>query len=107
VDFEYTDEQRLLAESLERFVSDRYDFETRHKALTSAEGWDCSVWQELAEMGLLALPFSEEDGGFGGSGVDMMIVMQAMGKCLSLEPYFATAVLAGGAPSKRPHAYRP
>ncbi len=97
MDFEYTDEQRLLAESLERFVSDRYDFETRHKALLSDDGWDRGVWQELADMGLLGLPFSEEDGGFGGSGVDTMIVMQAMGKCLSLEPYFATAILAGGA----------
>ena len=97
MDFEYTDEQRLLTESLDRFVADRYDFETRHAALRSADGWSRDVWRELADMGLLGLPFADEDGGFGGGGVETMIVMEALGKALSLEPYFATVVLAGGA----------
>jgi len=97
MDFDYSDEQRMLAESAGRFVADRYDFEARLHAMRSDEGWSREAWREMAEMGLLALPFAEEDGGFGGGGVETMIVMEALGRGLVLEPYLATVILAGGA----------
>jgi alkylation response protein AidB-like acyl-CoA dehydrogenase len=97
VDFDYSDEQRLLGESVGRFVADRYDFESRLRAMRTSDGWSRDAWRELAEMGLLALPFAEEDGGFGGGGVETMIVMEALGRGLVLEPFFSTVVLCGGA----------
>src|SRR3977135_331113 len=59
-------------------------------------GWSKSVWNKLAEQGLLGLPFSEDDGGFGAGAVETMIVMEALGKALVLEPYLATVVIGGG-----------
>jgi alkylation response protein AidB-like acyl-CoA dehydrogenase len=97
LDFELTEEQRMLGESVERFVAERYDFETRLRIAREGEGWSRAIWQEMAELGLLALPFAAEDGGFGGTGVETMIVMEALGRALVLEPYFSTVVLAGGA----------
>jgi alkylation response protein AidB-like acyl-CoA dehydrogenase len=78
-------------------VADTYGFQQREHALKTSEGWSRQAYAELAEMGLLGLPFAEEDGGFGGGGVEMMIVMEALGRGLMVEPYFATVVLAGGA----------
>lgn len=97
MDFDYNDEQRLLGESVARFVTDRYDFESRHKAMREPDGWSRDTWRDMAELGLLAMPFAEEDGGFGGGGVETMIVMEALGRGLALEPYMSTVVLAGGA----------
>lgn len=97
MDFDYTDEQKLLGESVARFVGDRCDFEARHKAMATADGWRREAWAELAELGLLAMPFAEEDGGLGGGPVETMVVMEALGKGLVLEPYLSTIVLAGGA----------
>lgn len=96
MDFELTDEQAMLQESVTRFVAETYDFQKREHALRTAEGWSREAYAGLAEMGLLALPFAEEDGGFGGGGVEMMVVMEALGRGLMVEPYFATVVLAGG-----------
>jgi len=96
VDFDHSDEQRMLAESAGRFVADRCDFESRLRAMATDDGWSREAWREMAEMGLLALPFAEEDGGFGGGGVETMIVMEALGRGLVLEPYLSTIVLAGG-----------
>ena len=59
-------------------------------------GWSKAVWGKLAEQGLLGLPFAEDDGGFGAGAVETMIVMEALGKALVLEPYLATVVIAGG-----------
>ena len=97
MDFDLTDEQRLLSETLDRFVADRYGFEDRLHAMREPDGFSRTLWSELAELGVLGLAFSEADGGFGGSGVDMMIVMEAIGRGLLVEPFFATAVLGGGA----------
>lgn len=96
MDFELTDEQKMLEETVTRFVAETYDFQTREHALKARGGWSRQAYAGLAEMGLLALPFAEEDGGFGGGGVEMMIVMEAMGRGLMVEPYFATVVLGGG-----------
>ena len=82
MDFEYSDEQRLLSESVARFVADRYDFEARLKAMREPDGWSREAWREMAELGLLAMPFAEEDGGYGGGGVETMIVMEALGRGL-------------------------
>lgn len=96
MDFELSDEQRLLQESVTRFITERYDFESRLHRLREPDGWSRTSWAELAELGLLGLPFAEEDGGFGGRGVETMIVMEALGRGLVLEPYLSTIVLCGG-----------
>lgn len=96
MDFDLTDEQKMLQETVTRFVAETYDFQKREHALKTPEGWSREAYAGLAEMGLLALPFAEEDGGFGGGGVEMMVVMEALGRGLMVEPYFATVVLAGG-----------
>ena len=96
MDFEFSDEQRLLKDSVERLVADRYAFESRKKYMTEPRGWSEEVWAQYAELGLLGLPFAEEYGGFGGGPVETMIVMEAFGRGLILEPYFATVILGGG-----------
>ncbi len=96
MDFDFTEEQSILRDSLDRLLADRYDFEKRKAIMTQPEGWSAEMWNAYAEMGLMALPFPEEDGGLGGSPVETMIVMESLGKALALEPYFATVVLGGG-----------
>jgi pimeloyl-CoA dehydrogenase small subunit len=96
MDFELSEEQRLLKDSVERLLADRYDFEARHRFMQSADGFSRDVWKQYAELGLLALPFAEEHGGVGGGPVETMIVMEALGRALALEPYMATVVLSGG-----------
>ncbi|MEX0344492.1 MAG: acyl-CoA dehydrogenase family protein [Rhizobiaceae bacterium] len=97
MDFDLTEEQSMLKEALQRLLRDKYDFDTRNKVLASSEGWSTGMWDQLAEMGLMALPFAEEDGGLGGGMVDQMIVMEELGRALSLEPFFGTIVLGGAA----------
>jgi pimeloyl-CoA dehydrogenase small subunit len=96
MDFDLSEEQRLLKESIDGLLTDSYDFEQRKKYMAEKGGWSKAVWDKLAEQGLLGLPFSEEDGGFGGGAVETMIVMEAMGRALVLEPYLATVVIGGG-----------
>ncbi|MCK1526220.1 pimeloyl-CoA dehydrogenase small subunit [Bradyrhizobium sp. 182] len=95
MDFDLNEEQRLLKESIDGLLTDSYDFEQRKKYMKKG-GWSKAVWLKLAEQGLLGLPFAEADGGFGGGGVETMIVMEALGKALVLEPYLATVVIGGG-----------
>jgi pimeloyl-CoA dehydrogenase small subunit len=96
MDFELSDEQRLLKDSVDRLMADRYDFEKRTRYAKEPEGWSRDLWSAYAELGLLALPFDEAHGGFGGGPVETMIVMEAFGRSLALEPYLATVVLGGG-----------
>ncbi len=96
MDFDLTDEQRLLKDSVDRLVADQYQFEQRKKYSVEPDGWSTTVWQQYAELGLLGLPFAETYGGFGGGPVETMIVMEAFGRGLVLEPYFATVILGGG-----------
>ena len=97
MDFEFTEEQRLLRESLDRLLGDSYEFAKRKTYLAEPEGFSRAMWGQYAELGLLGLPFAEEHGGFGGSAIDVMIVMEALGRVIALEPYLATVVLAGKA----------
>ncbi len=96
MDFDLNDEQRLLKESVERLLADRYDFETRKTWLGGEPGWSPDMWAQYAELGLLALPFSPDHGGMDGGPVETMIVMEAFGKGLVVEPYFSTVILSGG-----------
>ncbi|CAN5269899.1 pimeloyl-CoA dehydrogenase small subunit [soil metagenome] len=96
MDFDLSEEQRLLKDSVEGLLADSYDFEQRKKYAKEKGGWSKTVWNKLAEQGLLGLPFSENDGGFGAGAVETMIVMEALGRALVLEPYLATVVLGGG-----------
>src|SRR5580658_6355705 len=97
MDFEYTEEQRLLRESLDRLFADSYDFAKRKTYMAEPEGFSRAMRAQYAELGLLGLPFAEEHGGFGGGGVEIMVVMEALGRVIALEPYLATVVLAGTA----------
>ena len=96
MDFDLTDEQRLLKDSVDRLIADQYQFEQRKKYLAEPDGWSKDAWKQYADMGLLGLPFAEQYGGFGGGPVETMIVMEAFGRGLVLEPYFATVILGGG-----------
>ncbi|HWV96017.1 MAG TPA: pimeloyl-CoA dehydrogenase small subunit [Xanthobacteraceae bacterium] len=96
MDFDLSEEQRLLKESVDGLLNDSYDFEQRKKYGAEKGGWSKAVWSKLAEQGLLGLPFAEADGGFGAGAVETMIVMQAFGRALVLEPYLPTVVIAGG-----------
>jgi pimeloyl-CoA dehydrogenase small subunit len=95
MDFELSEEQRLLKDSVERLTTQRYDFEARKKYMAEADGWSRAMWKQYVDLGLTALPFAEEHGGIGGGPVETMIVMEAFGRALALEPYFATVVLGG------------
>ena len=96
MDFDLSEEQRLLKESVDGLLGSSYDFDQRKKYAAEKGGWSKSLWNKLAEQGLLGLPFSEDDGGFGAGAVETMIVMEALGKALVLEPYLATVVIGGG-----------
>jgi pimeloyl-CoA dehydrogenase small subunit len=96
MDFDLSEEQRLLKESVDGLLTDSYEFDQRKKYMKEKGGWSRAVWSKLAEQGLLGLPFAEDDGGFGAGAVETMIVMEALGKALMLEPYLATVVIGGG-----------
>jgi pimeloyl-CoA dehydrogenase small subunit len=96
MDFDLTEEQRLLKDSVDGLLTDSYDFEARKKYQKEKGGWSKSVWEKLAEQGLLGIPFAEADGGFGAGAVETAIVMEALGRALVLEPYLATVVIGGG-----------
>lgn len=96
MDFDFTDEQTLLKDSVAGLLSKNYTFDKRKAYMAEDKGYSADMWQSYAEQGLLGLPFSEEDGGFGGGAVETMLVMEQMGRHLCLEPYFASVILAGG-----------
>ncbi|MGB7406570.1 MAG: acyl-CoA dehydrogenase family protein [Pacificimonas sp.] len=97
MNFDYSDTQTMVQDSLSRFLADRYDFETRQKISRSDAGWSQEMWTAFAEeLGILGAPFSEEDGGLGGGPVENMLIMEEMGKALVVEPYLSTVVIGGG-----------
>lgn len=95
MNFELSDEQRQLRDSLRRYLTDRYDFPARRTVLESETGWSRTVWRGLAELGVTGLGFDEDDGGLGGNAVDRMLVLEDLGRVLALEPYLGSVVLAG------------
>jgi pimeloyl-CoA dehydrogenase small subunit len=97
MDFEYSDDQRMLADSVQRLLADRYSFSARRGYQAQTGGWSGEVWEQYAELGLLGVAFEETYGGFGGGAVDVMMVMEAFGRALVLEPFLASVVLGGAA----------
>ena len=93
MNFDYSEEQQLLADSVRRFLEKEYDFESRKKII-GAKGWSEEVWAKLAEMGITGLPVSPDYGGFGGGAVDLMSVMEAFGEALVVEPVLPTLIAA-------------
>jgi alkylation response protein AidB-like acyl-CoA dehydrogenase len=96
VDFRYSEEQLALQETLQRFIVRDYDFERRRALARSPLGFSAEAWERYAEFGLLALPFPEKFGGLGGTGVDVLTVMEQVGRGLLLEPFATSVVICGG-----------
>src|SRR2546423_14702969 len=97
MDFDLTDEQRLLRDSVDRLLADTYTFEKRKGYSAEPEGWSRGLWSRYAELGLLGLPFAEEHGGFGGGGIETTLVMQGFGRGVGLGPHLARPLPYGSA----------
>jgi pimeloyl-CoA dehydrogenase small subunit len=96
MDFDLTDDQRLLQESMSKLLTARYgDFELRKQYGRQPDRFDRAIWAEYAEQGILGLNFAEDEGGFGGGPVETMIVMEEFGRALALEPYLTSVILCG------------
>jgi alkylation response protein AidB-like acyl-CoA dehydrogenase len=110
MDFEFNEEQQLLADSVRKYLATSYDFEARKKVIASPTGISQSAWSMFAEMGLTAIPFATDAGGFGGGAVDMMAAMEAVGESLVVEPLLDHIALASrlvarvGTPAQRTSA---
>jgi alkylation response protein AidB-like acyl-CoA dehydrogenase len=96
MDFNYSNEQLALQETLQRFIGRDYGFERRRELVRSGLGFSAEAWSRYAELGLLSLPFPEDFGGLGGNAVDLMLVMELVGRGLLLEPFLSTIVMCGG-----------
>src|SRR5450830_941375 len=95
MNFEHSEERRMLADSLNRFISEQYTFDERNTINASEQGISRKIWRQLADLGTMAALFSEEDGGLGGTGFDLAVIFEALGRGLVLEPVLSSAVLAG------------
>lgn len=96
MDFNFTDEQNMVRDGISRLIREQYDWDTRREVISSESGWRPELWAQLAELGMLAAPFSEEDGGFGGGATESMLIMEEFGKGLAIEPFVPGVVCAGG-----------
>ena len=96
MDFSLNEVQEMLADSIDKFIDNEYAFDTRQKYAASEAGYSADVWKTIAELGWTAVPFAEEDGGFDGDQIDIMVMMQRFGRGLVVEPFLANIVLAGG-----------
>ena len=97
MNFELSEEQKMIQQSVERFVQENYDLPKRVELSSQDPGYSKDYWNSMAELGWLGLPFNEEDGGFGGNQIDTLVIMEQFGKGLVLEPFLANIVLGGGA----------
>jgi alkylation response protein AidB-like acyl-CoA dehydrogenase len=100
MDFNFTEEQGMLRDSIAKFVAAEYDFDKRKAMLKSPAGWRAENWATFAEMGLLMAPIPEAYGGLGGGAIDVLVVMEEFGKGLVIEPYVPTVVIGAGAISR-------
>jgi pimeloyl-CoA dehydrogenase small subunit len=96
MDFSYSEEQELLKNSVTRFLADNYTYEVFRQVSQGEVGWRPECWKQFAELGLLGASLPEAWGGLGGGAVETMIVMEAFGRALVVEPYVPTVVVAGG-----------
>jgi alkylation response protein AidB-like acyl-CoA dehydrogenase len=96
VNFEHTEDRRMLADSLNRFIAEQYAFDARDRIAKSAHGFSKEIFQNFAELGVIGALFSEADGGFGGGGFDIAVVFEALGRGLVVEPLLG-AVMVGEA----------
>jgi alkylation response protein AidB-like acyl-CoA dehydrogenase len=92
MDFDFTAEQQQFRDALRRYLDNEYTFDARQKIVASEAGIDKKHWHAFAELGLFALPVPEAQGGFDGGPVDMLVVMQELGRALVVEPVWATLV---------------
>ncbi len=96
MDFDLTQEQEMLKESVARYAQGAYDFDTRRAVIESGVGVSAEAWSQFAELGWLSVPFPEAQGGLGGSSVDLMVVMEQLGKGLVTEPFIPNVLMFGG-----------
>ncbi|MBV45239.1 MAG: pimeloyl-CoA dehydrogenase small subunit [Rhodobiaceae bacterium] len=96
MDFSFSEEQTLLRNTIQSFIQDNYDFDKRTEIVKSEEGMKIKNWKLFSDLGLLGLPFSEDDGGLGFGPIELMIVVEEFGKGLVVEPYIQTIVTCGG-----------
>ncbi|MFK0087349.1 acyl-CoA dehydrogenase family protein [Pseudomonas sp. NPDC090755] len=96
MDFSLNEEQQMLQDTVARLVRDAYSFEQRELFRQSPQGFSSELWQQFGDLGLAAVPFAEEVGGFGGNGVETLVVMKELGRGLCLEPYLHSVIFAGG-----------
>ena len=95
MNFNLSEEQTMIQDSVARFVQDNYAFDQRNATVALQHGFSAEHWRQFAELGWLSIPFAEEYGGFGGSPVDTMVIMQEFGRGLVAEPYLPTVLLFG------------
>src|SRR6266566_7531663 len=93
MDLTLSDEQRLLRESVDRFIAETYDADHRKRIANDPLGFSAAIWKQFADLGWLALPIGEAYGGVGGGAIETGILMEAFGRGLVTEPYLATVVI--------------
>lgn len=96
MDFTFNEEQTLIQDQVDQFIQKEYDWETRQSLSNSDLGFGDNNWQKFAELGWLGISTSEECGGFGGSAIESMLIMEAFGKGLVVEPFLETIIMCGG-----------
>ncbi len=93
MNFQHTEDRRMLADTLNRFISEQYGFATRDRIARSAEGFSSDLWGRFAQLGVIGALFDETDGGFGGGGFDISVVFESLGRGLVVEPFLDTLIV--------------
>ncbi|WP_322045712.1 acyl-CoA dehydrogenase [Paraburkholderia sp. J67] len=93
MNFQHTEDRRMLADTLNRFISEQYAFDARDKIARSSEGFSADMWRRFADLGVIGALFGEADGGFGGEGFDVAVVFEALGRGLVVEPFLDTLIV--------------